>query len=215
MTTERKAAANRGNAAKRTVTQTPAEPQPPAAPYIPTAKEAAVLETWQAPLRTTPRPPKKKATAMDGTTKLAVDHPDAKLGFCLLMEALETADRDLALGLLEELVMVTKGKGEANATDAHAVNFGLSVIAGVQPRDHLEGLLATQMAAVHLATMTAAMHLFDAEFGTRAGVAEKFIAKERAVAVGARDAAAFRAVMCVGVVFHLVCPPSLCLMQFA
>jgi hypothetical protein len=38
--------------------------------------------------------------------------------------------------------------------DQGTTNFALAVVKGVEPRDQLETLLAVQMAAIHLATMT-------------------------------------------------------------
>ena len=38
--------------------------------------------------------------------------------------------------------------------DEASVNFMLAVIKGIKPRDHLEAMLAGQMAAIHMATMT-------------------------------------------------------------
>ena len=43
------------------------------------------------------------------------------------------------------------------------INFALGVIEGVGPRDQMEALLAAQMAAVHMASMTFAHRLAKAE----------------------------------------------------
>ena len=43
------------------------------------------------------------------------------------------------------------------------VNFMLSVVKGIKPRDQLEAMLAAQMAAVHMATMTFARRLAHVE----------------------------------------------------
>ena len=40
-----------------------------------------------------------------------------------------------------------------------AINFMLAVIKGIEPRDQIEAMLAAQMAAVHMATMTFARRL--------------------------------------------------------
>jgi hypothetical protein len=138
----------------------PAEPQPPAVPYTPTAKEKAVLDTWGERRRTTPRAPKLRNRVVDGINKLDVDHPDQGTGFALLMEALGTVDENITSALVDQLARVMSKKG---TVDAMGVNFALAVIAGVQPRDHLETLLAAQMAAVHEATMSAAARLAHAE----------------------------------------------------
>jgi hypothetical protein len=43
------------------------------------------------------------------------------------------------------------------------INFMLSVVDGIEPRDHVEAMLATQMAAVQMATMTFARRLAHVE----------------------------------------------------
>jgi hypothetical protein len=43
------------------------------------------------------------------------------------------------------------------------LNFAVSVVQAVKPRDEIEALLATQMAAIHTATMTAAWRLAKSE----------------------------------------------------
>jgi hypothetical protein len=74
----------------------------------------------------------------------------------LLMEALGTTDPDFLDGILCQLVNVGRRGGKA---DERGLNFMLSVIKGVKPRDQVEALLAAQMAAVHTATMTLARQL--------------------------------------------------------
>jgi hypothetical protein len=82
--------------------------------------------------------------------KEGVPQIDAPL---LLMEALGTTDPDFLDGILCQLVNVGRRGGKA---DERGLNFMLSVIKGVKPRDEVEALLAAQMAAVHMATMTMA-----------------------------------------------------------
>ena len=47
--------------------------------------------------------------------------------------------------------------------DEVGLNFLLSVVTGIEPRDQMEALLAAQMAATHAATMTLARRLNHAE----------------------------------------------------
>jgi len=47
--------------------------------------------------------------------------------------------------------------------DQKVVNFALSVVAGINPKDELETMLAAQMAVVHMATMDFAGRLIRAE----------------------------------------------------
>jgi hypothetical protein len=67
------------------------------------------------------------------------------------MEVLGTAEVDFLDWLLEQLANVgTKGR----VVDERGLNFMLSVVKGVAPKDRVEAMLAAQMAAVHNATMT-------------------------------------------------------------
>ncbi len=47
--------------------------------------------------------------------------------------------------------------------DEEAANFMLAVVEGIEPRDQVETMLAMQMAAVHMATMTFARRLAHVE----------------------------------------------------
>ena len=60
------------------------------------------------------------------------------------MQALATADPDFANGILSQLASAgTQGQG----VDEDRVNFMLSVIKGIGPKDQVETMLAAQMAA--------------------------------------------------------------------
>jgi hypothetical protein len=71
------------------------------------------------------------------------------------MRAMGTTDRDFFDGLMLQLVNASQGKGPSD----NAVDFMLAVIKGVEPRDQIEAMLAAQMAAVHMASMTFARRL--------------------------------------------------------
>jgi hypothetical protein len=72
------------------------------------------------------------------------------------MEALGTTDPDFLDGMLLQLL---NAGSRAGKVDERGLNFLLSVVKGVKPRDQVEALLAAQMAAVHAATMTFAFRL--------------------------------------------------------
>jgi hypothetical protein len=76
------------------------------------------------------------------------------------MEGLGPADVDFLAGLLQQLA--TTGTSGLQI-DEQELNFMLAVVKGIKPRDELEAMLATQMAAVHMATMRFARHLANAE----------------------------------------------------
>ena len=76
------------------------------------------------------------------------------------MEATGTTDADFLAGLIQQLVDVGRsGKG----VDEGGLNFMLSIVKDIQPRDQVEAMLAAQMAAVHNATMTFARRLNHVE----------------------------------------------------
>ena len=107
-----------------------------------------------------PPGPCMKVSEKDGVTQIAPDHPDLAVGHALLMKALGTVDRDFMDGLLGQLANAgTHGR----TVDGRGLNFMLSVVKGVEPKDQVEAMLAAQMAAVHMSTMTFARRLARVE----------------------------------------------------
>jgi len=85
--------------------------------------------------------------------QLEIDHKDDFIGIGLLMSALGSCDSDFVHGMVGQLAWLNT-YGEKLNLDR--VNFMLSIIKGIEPRDQLEAMLAMQMAAVHQATMMVA-----------------------------------------------------------
>jgi hypothetical protein len=81
-------------------------------------------------------------------------------GFQQLMDLLGHADVDFVQGLLKQLGSACRGP---HGIDEDGVNFFLSFIKSLKPRDEVEVLLAAQMAAVHWAAMDEAQRLNRAE----------------------------------------------------
>lgn len=100
--------------------------------------------------------PTLKVTKKNGRDHVRIDHPNDAVGFTLLMEAVGTANADFAQGLLTQITNIAS---QGPDVDEDKSNFVLSVIAGIEPRDQVEAMLAAQMAAVHLASMTFARRL--------------------------------------------------------
>ena len=90
------------------------------------------------------------------THRLAPDHPDAKIGTVRLMEAIGTGSFEVLDGLLSQLA---NAGSQGPKPDERGINFMLSVVEGIAPKDEVEAMLATQMAAVHMASMTFARRL--------------------------------------------------------
>jgi hypothetical protein len=82
---------------------------------------------------------------------ISYDHPDQPIGYLLVQTALGTVDRAFMSGLLRQLVGASSAGTEIDETD---LNFMVSVIKGIEPRDQMESMLAAQMAAIHMAAMT-------------------------------------------------------------
>ena len=134
-----------------------AQPEQPQLPYEPTIREAAALESFKQ--RRNNRKPSAEITVgavAKGSNEISIKHEDILTGYQLLMESIGTADYDFMNGLLKQIVVVgTQG----TASSARDINFMLSMVRGIEPRDQLETMLAAQMAAVHNATMTFAQRL--------------------------------------------------------
>jgi hypothetical protein len=130
------------------------------AKYAVTEREEAALRAHIARLKDAPVAPAIKVTKGEKETQIGLHHPDGTVGYGLLMEALGIADYSFGSGLLNQLV---NAGSQGGAADEASVNFMLSVIKGIKPKDHLEAMLAAQMAAIHMATMTFTRRLAHVE----------------------------------------------------
>ena len=137
----------------------PAKPE-----YQRTSQEAAAVER----IFGHPVEPRMKVSELG----ILPDHPDQEVGIALLIEAVGTADPDFAFGLISQLADANGGK-----VDERKLNFMLSVVKGVKPRDQIEAMLAAQMAAVHSATMKLFPQLAEAEYLPQRDSAERTLNK--------------------------------------
>lgn len=103
-----------------------------------------------------PVPRLRLESSPKGGFDISMDHPDQGVSWCLLEHAIGTTSWEFANGIIGQLLNVAV-KGQK--PDQNALNFCLDIVAGIKPRDQLETLLATQMAAIHMATMTFARRL--------------------------------------------------------
>jgi hypothetical protein len=105
---------------------------------------------------------------------ISTDHPDPKLGDLMLAEALGTADNDFTNGLLRQLV---NAGSVGDGIDEGGINFMLAVVKGIKPNDQIESMLAVQMAAIHVATLTFARRLAHVETIPQQDSAERALNK--------------------------------------
>lgn len=125
--------------------------------YTPTASELTGIESYEKRLaKRKPSPRLKLKMLNDNKGNLIFDHPNPAVAEKLFKESLATVDNDLVFGLVNQ---VAKTTSLDNQPDESGINMTLSMIRAIQPRDELETMLATQMAAIHNATMDFAKRL--------------------------------------------------------
>lgn len=132
----------------------------PAKPYDPTEEEKVALAKFDRQLAKRSPMPALKLDKPGPVSQLAFEHPDSQTAFELQSLALGTRSKATYLHLLNTLSGLTFKK---DAPDVDAINAALSMIAGIEPNDQLENMLATQMVAVHLATLKTATRLKNAD----------------------------------------------------
>jgi hypothetical protein len=104
--------------------------------------------------------PPMKLKMVDDVLQVTFTHADPDLAHILLMADLGTCDPDFMAGVQGQVAAIG---AHGRKIDEGASNFLLSVVRGVQPRDELEAMLATQMGAIHQATMMMARRLNHVE----------------------------------------------------
>lgn len=130
------------------------EPIPSVSDYEPSTAETEALRAYAAASKT--RAPRIKVTGKD----VRPDHPDRGIAQIALMKAIGTTNAEFYSGMLSQLINVGSPGREP---DEAGTNFMLAVVKGIEPRDQVEAMLAAQMGAVHLATMTFARRLAHVE----------------------------------------------------
>ena len=121
--------------------------------YRPTSAEQSALE---AALKANRQLPRVKIHMKGGIAQTTLDHPDPAIAQAVVMQSLGTTSIDFFSGLVGQLGNVGSTGREMNED---RLNFMLSMVQGVEPRDQVEAMLAAQMAATHNAIMTFARRL--------------------------------------------------------
>jgi hypothetical protein len=122
--------------------------------YRPTAKEDSAVQKVIARIKTASPTARVKVRH----TKITIDHPNRIVGNLLTMGALGTIDSDFMNGVLCQLANANSPGDEQSG-----LNFSISVVKGIEPRDQVEAMLAAQMAVTHTAAMRFARRLALAE----------------------------------------------------
>lgn len=133
----------------------------PATVYEPTQAEANAVAAYMK-RRDSRRPTPKMKVAMstreNGTrvASIVVDHADIDTGYNLISEAIGSDSNTFTLGTIDALAKAAQLGGDL---DEGQLNYALSMVYGLKPKDQVEATLAVQMAAIHLATMNTAAGL--------------------------------------------------------
>ena len=104
------------------------------------------------------RAPDLKMVLDEDTNALTIqfDGKDSELAHALAKLQMGTGDDRFCMGLLSQITTVGANK---ESFSEEAANFVLGVIAGIEPQDEVEAMLAAQMAVTHQATMMMAKRL--------------------------------------------------------
>ena len=124
--------------------------------YVPTPKERAIIQKLK---------PRDDAASLTPSLKLedkklSFDHPVQAFGQALWQEALGSADADFAMGLLAQLANVLPKDFGSTETQ---INFMVSAVKSIRPRDQVEAMLAAQMAVIHASVVTLGRRLMNAD----------------------------------------------------
>ncbi|APO67255.1 hypothetical protein IE4872_CH01613 [Rhizobium gallicum] len=91
-----------------------------------------------------------KFKKLGGFAAVYPDHPSKAVGQALIAKALGITDETFYAGALKQLI---NASSEGNQIDVEGLNFAVSLVRSIEPRNQLETMLAIQMASVHLASM--------------------------------------------------------------
>jgi len=134
----------------------PAKPTTTKPGYIPTSKERAAIEKVIERHQTASPTPRLKIL----NNQVSIDHPEPVVGELLVMEALGASTPDFMYGMLKHMA---NASSQGNQADENELNFMVSIVKDIKPRDHIEAMLAAQMASVHVLSMRFAHRLGNAD----------------------------------------------------
>mgnify|MGYP001083953517 CR=1 FL=1 len=119
--------------------------------YEPTPTERATIGLHAERKATAaPRTKLVVSTVANCKAEMSIDHKDGSVGAALIEASFGTTDWKVAEALCGHLAQLANVNG---AVDNAKFQHAMALAQGVQPKDEVEAMLATQMAAIHLATM--------------------------------------------------------------
>lgn len=138
-----------------------ADATPPRPPYKPTPADTALVRDQDQRAKARHAAPRIKVASQKGKqVRIAPDHPDEMVWRSAVECAMGTIDWGFAEAMLGQVMNTS---GPIAPVDAAAVNFGLAAMHGIAPRDEAEAMLAAQMVATYIASMTMLRRLNTSE----------------------------------------------------
>src|SRR3989442_1437821 len=122
--------------------------------------ECAALSAYNAKGEAKAPMARTKVEMKSGIAHLSFDHASQAIGLALVANVFGTGSSHFVSGLLGQLADVSRTGAEVKSAQ---LDFMLTVVRGIGPKDETEALLAAQMAAIHNATMSAARRLNHAQ----------------------------------------------------
>jgi len=147
------------------------EAKVPAKTCEPTQRERDVVQVQIERGQKDPPLPKVTFYEDDHRWRWKPDHPDISTGLRLLSEAIGASDEAFGIGLLNQMASIAGRDGymmscmgdwmpdSMGEPMGDTMNFMVSMVKGIEPKDTLEAALAVQIAAIHVATMRQASRL--------------------------------------------------------
>lgn len=125
----------------------------PLAPYAPTERESGALAFYEERERSTKPAPRIKVRTEGKTQTVDADHESRATMAKILCAAFGGSDTDygdlMVSGVIDLAIRPNKGGG----VDQKVANGVLATVTGIAPRNEVEGMLALQMVATHLAAI--------------------------------------------------------------
>lgn len=154
-------------AAGETVEQIKAGPR---AEYDPTPAEKEAIEEFLA----LPDGLPKYILVPHFPNMLKFHHPRQEVAMAVVMKALGITDQRLYASMIAQ---VTNALSRGQEADVSELNSAIAMVAGIEPRDHLEAMLAFQMATVHVLSMRHARSMVTSETIEQLDLQERVVNK--------------------------------------
>lgn len=128
------------------------------------AADKNLLETYGAAVKARHAPPKLKVKNTPGNiTNISTQSEDAAVNAVSLMSSFGTTSSEFASYSLRELIDASCSGNKVRPYSEEDVNGIVAAMHGINPKDEIEGMLASQMVATHFAAMRVMRQLKNCE----------------------------------------------------